>query len=139
MLIIACQPERHLHVYSSSPGVLHCGLSCPLCTYLEENHLTPMQKKAIGVRKAGVVSPRILIFGGSEPESVLLYGPKGTPAEKQRNFCLNVVVGKGRRFSCFSICFILWRYSSYKHVTCKPSGLMKTSHESFMIVSFCIR
>jgi len=139
MLIIAYQPESHLHASSSSSGVLHCGLACPLCTYLEENHLTPMQKKDIGVRKAGVVSPRILIFGGSEPESALLYGPKGTPVEKQRNFCLNVVEGKGRRLSWFSICFILWRYSPCKHVTCKPSRLVKTSHESFTIVSFCIR
>lgn len=67
-----------------------------------------MQKKEIGVRKAGVVSLLNLIFGGSEPESVLLYGPKGNPsAEKQRNFCLHMVEGKGRRFSCFSICYIL--------------------------------
>lgn len=54
-----------------------------------------MQKEEVGVRKAGVASPRILIFGGSEPESVVLYVPKGTPAEKQRDFCFNLVWGKG--------------------------------------------
>lgn len=97
-----------------------------------------MQTEKIGVRKAGVASPWILIFGGSEPESVFSSVPKGTPAEKERDFCFNLVEAKERRFSWFSICFILWCYSSYKHVTCKPSGLMKTSHESFMIVSFCI-
>lgn len=45
MVMIACQPERHLHVYSRDPGALHCSLSCPLCTYVEENHLTPMQEE----------------------------------------------------------------------------------------------
>lgn len=67
-----------------------------------------MQKKEIGVRKVGVVSLLILIFEGSEPESVFLYGPKGTPfAEKQRNFCLHMVEGKGRRFSCFSMLYFM--------------------------------
>lgn len=133
-----CQPERHLHVSSSFPGVLHCGLSCPLCTCVEENHLTPTQKKEISVRKARALSPWLLYFRGSEPESVLLYSPKGTPMEKQRYFYFDVAEGMGRGFGCFPLCFTLWHYFSHKHVTCKPSSPMKTSHESFMIVSFRI-
>lgn len=108
MLIIACQQKG---TCTSAPALLELctTVSLALCALSwKKNDLTPVQKKEIGVRKVGVVSLLNLIFGGSEPESVLLYGPKGTPfAENQRNFCLHMVERKGRRFSCFSICYIL--------------------------------
>lgn len=95
----------------SAPALLESctTVSIALCALSwKKSDSTPMQKEEIGVRKVGVASLLILIFGGSEPESVLLYGPKGMPlAEKQRNFCLHMVEGKGRRFSCFPICYVL--------------------------------
>lgn len=82
----------------STPAILELctAVSLALCALMWKKIIWLLcKKKEIGVRKARVASPRILNFRGSEPESVLLYSPKGTPVEKQRNFCLNVVEGRG--------------------------------------------